>query len=112
MEITCESEQQKKLWDPSKESQVLSLHFVGGQPTELNPNPILHMGYDLHKKVELLSPVGIKTQIQIQLTWRLCFEYFKEENGTNEKDYKPYENCCSFINMSADATEITQKRST
>ena len=30
------------------------MHFVDEEPTELNPNPTLHTGYDSHKKAEIL----------------------------------------------------------
>ena len=42
-----------KLWSPSKDSRVCSIHFVEGQPTLQNPLPTLKLGYsDFESKVK------------------------------------------------------------
>ncbi|KAF6038592.1 hypothetical protein EB796_003092 [Bugula neritina] len=37
------------LWMPNKQSRVCSIHFKEGQPTEQNPTPTLHLGYQRTK---------------------------------------------------------------
>ena len=42
-----------KLWNPTYNDRVCSIHFINGKPTKENPDPCLHMGHDsttLHKK--------------------------------------------------------------
>ena len=39
-----------KPWEPKPSSRVCSAHFVSGKPTDVNPDPVLKLGYQ--------SPVG------------------------------------------------------
>ena len=39
-----------KLWDPTKDSRVCSVHFVDGRPTAENPFPTKKLGYDATKR--------------------------------------------------------------
>ena len=55
----------KKLWDPSKDRHVYSLHLVDGEHTELNPSPTLHMGYDSHKKQSFFLLLGYNVKSNI-----------------------------------------------
>ena len=45
-----------KLWSPSKYSRVCIKHFVDGEPTPMNPDPTIDLGYpDATRKVKLIS---------------------------------------------------------
>ena len=99
----------KKLWDPSKDSRVCSLHFVDGEPTELNPNPTLHMGYDSHKKAELLSPVGVKRKIKYRQHEDFVSSISKRKMGPRKKTANHVETAAGLSNMPANTTETTQK---
>ena len=39
-----------KLWDPTKDSRICSVHFVDGRPTAENPFPTEKLGYDATKR--------------------------------------------------------------
>jgi hypothetical protein len=42
-----------KLWNPTYNDRVCSIHFINGKPTKENSDPCLHIGHDsttLHKK--------------------------------------------------------------
>ena len=99
----------KKLWDPSKDSQVCSPHFVDGEPTELNPNPTLHMSYDSHKKAELLSPVGVKRKIKYRQHEDFVSSISKRKMGPRKKTANHVETAAGLSNMPANTTETTQK---
>ena len=45
-----------KLWEPSKDNRICSLHFADGKPTPENPNPTLNLGYDSARKALMFSP--------------------------------------------------------
>ena len=99
----------KKLWDPSKDSRVCSLHFVDGEPTELNPNLTLHIGYDSHKKAELLSLVGVKRKIKYRQNEDFVSSISKRKMGTRKRTVNHVETAAGLSNMSAHTAETTQK---
>nr|XP_047130218.1 uncharacterized protein LOC124810063 [Hydra vulgaris] len=46
-----------KLWQPSKDACVCSIHFTDSRPTDEHPNPTINLGYDSKKREALFSPV-------------------------------------------------------
>ena len=54
-----------KLWDPSKDSRICSLHFVDGKPTTENPYPSLSLGYESNHRIKLFSPTSTKMKREI-----------------------------------------------
>ena len=93
----------------SKDSRVCSLHFVDGEPTKLNPNPTLYMGYDSHKKAELLSPVGVKRKIKYWQHEDFVSSISKRKMGPRKKTANHVETAAGLSNMPANTTETTQK---
>ncbi|XP_065665774.1 uncharacterized protein LOC136087229 [Hydra vulgaris] len=59
-----------KLFSPSKDSRICSLHFVDGMPTDCNPYPTLKMGCDTKRRALILSPPSKirKTNIASNMT--------------------------------------------
>lgn len=41
-----------KLWMPKKHSRVCSIHFENGEPSEQQPDPTLHLGYEPSKTTD------------------------------------------------------------
>ena len=68
------------LWNPSKNSQVCSLHFVGGKPTPLNPNPTLTMGYNADKRATVLSTSSGKRKRKVNFTLEVKAKKKSTEN--------------------------------
>ena len=57
----------KSDWKPCNNDRVCSEHFVDGEPTNANPDPSIHMGYDLPQKKsrrELFSSSTVKVKPQ------------------------------------------------
>ena len=51
-----------KLFNPSKDARVYSTHFINGEPTVQNPDPVLSLGYDSRRKAAIVSPISVKRQ--------------------------------------------------
>lgn len=48
-----------KNWEPKYYDRVCSKHFVHGAPTAANPDPVLHLGYELskvHSNTDFIAP--------------------------------------------------------
>ena len=101
----------KKLLDPSKDSCVCSLDFVDGEPTELNPNPTLHMGYDSYTKAEPHSPVGVKRKFKCRQHEDLVLSISKKKIGPRQKSANLVKTAAGLTDMAmpANTTETTQK---
>ena len=57
------------LWEPSKDSRICSRRFVDGEPTLVNPNPTLNMGYDTTTRALLCSPPSGKRKCTEEKGW-------------------------------------------
>ena len=49
-----------RLWQPSKDIRVCSLHFIDGHPSAQNPYPSKQLGYNCERRLALMSPAGLK----------------------------------------------------
>ena len=95
----------KKVWDVSKDSCVCSLHFSDGEPTELNPNPTVHMGYDSHEKAGLLSPVGVKRKTKYRQHEEFVSSISKRKMGPRKKIANHVKTAAGLSNMPTNTTE-------
>ena len=57
------------LWEPSKDSRICSRYFVDGEPTLVNPNSTLNMGYDTISRALLYSPPTGKRKCTEEKGW-------------------------------------------
>ena len=46
-----------KIWTPTADSRVCSIHFPEGKPTTKDPDPVLHLGHD---KIQSVTPTRRK----------------------------------------------------
>ena len=95
----------KKVWDASKDSCVCSLHFSDWVPTELNPNPTVHMGYDSHKKAGLLSPVRVKRKTKYRQHEEFVSSISKRKMGPRKKTANHVKTAAGLSNMPTNTTE-------
>ncbi|KAK6168589.1 hypothetical protein SNE40_019789 [Patella caerulea] len=45
-----------KIWHPTSDSRVCSVHFADGNPTAANPYPSLHLGYETRREIKARPP--------------------------------------------------------
>ena len=57
-----ESGTKNKVFNPSKDARVCPTHFINGEPTVQNPDPVLSLGYDSRRKAAIVSPISVKRQ--------------------------------------------------
>ena len=57
------------LWEPGKNSHIISRYFVDGKTTLVNPNPPLNMGYNTTSRVLLCSPPTGKRKCTEEKGW-------------------------------------------
>ena len=79
------------LWYPGTYHRICSIHFVDGKPTETNPKPTLHLGYDptdqkkAHRKLPTADRQPAKTtQLTSKQKTRAAKEEPKPDTGTKE----------------------------
>jgi hypothetical protein len=56
-----------KLWKPSDSNRVCSHHFIDGKPTTDNPDPTLHMGYEVNEPRKRKLPT-VRSVLQHKLS--------------------------------------------
>ena len=45
-----------KIWQPTSDSRVCSLHFLDGKPSPAHPYPTLHLGYERFREIKSRPP--------------------------------------------------------
>ena len=59
-----------KLWLPSKDSRVCSLHFIDGKPTDEHPFPTENLGYDCSARVKNVQQSRKKKKISYNMEFK------------------------------------------
>lgn len=79
-----DSENVKKVWKPNKSSRVCSNHFVDLKPTEENPYPALHLGYQKVPLVKKRKRPADRSSMNSTKAKKSASAHFSESTTTNE----------------------------
>ena len=72
-----------KIWTPTADSRVCSIHFPEGKPTTKDPDPVLHLGHD---KIQSVTP----TRRKLNRYSDTNAQAYKEIRRSSESVYKFY----------------------
>ena len=106
-----------KLWSPSKDSRVCSLHFRDRQPTVDHPYPTENLGYDSSLRVRIIVPSlkrrklfhHVPKQSTKNMSWKVMApgHGVTSENHSHETSSNPNEEGCSHCESEECKTSAT-----
>jgi hypothetical protein len=82
-----DSKNANKVWKPNKNLRVCSKHFVDFKPTEGNPNPTLHLGYQNVPSIKTRKRPANRTCTSSTKAKKSLGAHLSEDDTTNKSNF-------------------------